>query len=88
VARLHRKGRFGLSNNQSRLPNQCPSERWQRKDAIKLKSKDANVYYRRGGAKQSKGDLDGVIADYTCAIELNPKKDQGDRLGSQQRRGL
>jgi tetratricopeptide (TPR) repeat protein len=30
-------------------------------------------YYNRGLAKQDKGDLDGAIADYNRAIELDPK---------------
>jgi len=35
--------------------------------------KDAGAYYNRGIAKSDKGDLDGAIADYDRAIELNPK---------------
>lgn len=30
-------------------------------------------YYNQGGAKQTKDDLDGAIADYNHAIELDPK---------------
>jgi len=33
----------------------------------------AEQYYRVGIAKKAKGDLDGAIADYTKAIELNPR---------------
>jgi len=32
-----------------------------------------DAYYNRGAAKIEKGDLDGAIADYNRAIELNPK---------------
>ena len=34
---------------------------------------DASAYYNRGNAKDDKGDLDGAIADYNRAIELDPK---------------
>src|ERR1043166_1930531 len=34
---------------------------------------DANAYNNRGNAKDAKGDLDGAIADYDRAIELDPK---------------
>ena len=34
---------------------------------------DAIAYYNRGNAKDDKGDLDGAIADYNRAIELDPK---------------
>jgi len=34
---------------------------------------DATNYYNSGCAESSKGDLDGAIADYNKAIELNPK---------------
>jgi tetratricopeptide (TPR) repeat protein len=30
-------------------------------------------YINRGWAKRAKGDFDGAIADYSKAIELNPK---------------
>lgn len=30
-------------------------------------------YYNRGVERQNKGDLDGAVADYTKAIELDPK---------------
>jgi tetratricopeptide (TPR) repeat protein len=30
-------------------------------------------YYNRGNAEKAKGDLDGAIADYTRAIELDPR---------------
>jgi tetratricopeptide (TPR) repeat protein len=33
----------------------------------------AAAYNNRGGAKARKGDLDGALADYTRAIELDPK---------------
>ena len=33
----------------------------------------ARAYGNRGIAKQAKGDLDGAIADYDRAIELDPK---------------
>ena len=36
-------------------------------------SQDAIVYYGRGLAKSTKGDQDGAIADFSRAIELNPK---------------
>ena len=36
-------------------------------------SQDATVYYGRGLAKSAKGDQDGAIADFSKAIELNPK---------------
>ena len=36
-------------------------------------SQDAIVYYGRGLAKSTKGDQDGAIADFSKAIELNPK---------------
>src|ERR1700719_1626676 len=36
-------------------------------------SQDAIVYYGRGLAKSTKGDQDGAIADFSQAIELNPK---------------
>jgi tetratricopeptide (TPR) repeat protein len=36
-------------------------------------SQDAIVYYGSGLAKSTKGDLDGAIADFSKAIELNPK---------------
>src|SRR5437763_8310728 len=35
--------------------------------------KEANAYSNRGIAKQAQGDLSGAIADYTRAIELDPK---------------
>src|SRR5215468_2684176 len=43
-----------------------------------LSNPEANVQYAatyidRGLAKQKKGDLDGAMADYNKAIELNPK---------------
>src|SRR6266540_4310772 len=34
----------------------------------------APYYNNRGLARQAKGDLDGTIADYNCAIELSPKQ--------------
>ncbi len=34
---------------------------------------DASAYNNRGNAKKDKGDLDGAIADYNRAIELDPK---------------
>jgi tetratricopeptide (TPR) repeat protein len=37
------------------------------------KTTSAVDYYNRGNAKKAKGDLDGAIADYNRAIELNPK---------------
>jgi tetratricopeptide (TPR) repeat protein len=33
----------------------------------------AEQHYRGGIAKKANGDLDGAIADYTKAIELNPR---------------
>src|SRR5947209_1204907 len=33
----------------------------------------AEQYYRSGIAKKASGDLDGAIADYTKAIEINPR---------------
>jgi hypothetical protein len=33
----------------------------------------ARLRFNRGGAKQTKGDLEGAIADDNQAIELNPK---------------
>src|SRR5258705_124712 len=33
----------------------------------------ANEYINRGNARYGKGDLDGALADYDKAIELNPK---------------
>jgi hypothetical protein len=36
-------------------------------------SQDAIVYYGRGLAKSTKGDQDGAIADFSKAIDLNPK---------------
>lgn len=41
--------------------------------AIKVDSKDAEGWNDRGIARQTRGDLDGAIADYTRAIELDPK---------------
>ena len=35
--------------------------------------RDAEAHKNRGNAYLAKGDLDGVIADYTKAIEINPK---------------
>src|SRR5436305_1148236 len=35
--------------------------------------KEANAYNKRGIAKGVKGDIDGAIADFTRAIELDPK---------------
>jgi tetratricopeptide (TPR) repeat protein len=35
--------------------------------------KEANAYNERGIAKGVKGDIDGAIADYTRAIELDPR---------------
>ena len=37
--------------------------------------KSAEVYFQSALQKQNKGDLDGAIADYTKAIELNPSPD-------------
>src|SRR5882672_733369 len=37
------------------------------------KSHTATAYYNRGIAKGAKGDLDGAIADYDRAIELDPR---------------
>ena len=34
----------------------------------------ANDYVKSGYAKAKKGDLDGAIADFNRAIELDPKK--------------
>ncbi len=34
---------------------------------------DASAYNNRGNAKKDKGDLDGAIADFNRAIELDPK---------------
>jgi len=36
-------------------------------------SKDANLYYNRGHAYGEKGQYDQEIADYTMAIEIDPK---------------
>ena len=33
----------------------------------------ADDFFNSGLARQTKGDLDGAIADYSKAIELNPK---------------
>ena len=33
----------------------------------------APYYNKRGLAREAKGDHDGAIADYNCAIDLNPK---------------
>jgi tetratricopeptide (TPR) repeat protein len=40
-------------------------------DAIARTTADA--YNNRGFAKQTKGDLEGAIADYSRALELNPR---------------
>jgi len=62
-------------------------------NATQLKS-DADAYCNRGYAKQSQGDLQGAIADYSKAIELKPdfalayiargnaKQSQGDFQGA------
>ena len=36
-------------------------------------SQDAIVYYGHGLAKSTKGDQDGAIADFSQAIELDPR---------------
>jgi hypothetical protein len=44
-------------------------------DHSKAIERDANLakaYCDRGGANQLKGDVDGGIADFNYAIELNP----------------
>ena len=38
-----------------------------------VRAQDAFAYAKSGEAKSDKGDLDGAIADYTLAIQLNPK---------------
>jgi tetratricopeptide (TPR) repeat protein len=35
--------------------------------------KSAEQYYRSGISKKAKGDLDGAIADYSKAVEINPR---------------
>jgi Flp pilus assembly protein TadD len=54
----------------------------------------AGDFFNRGNAEKAKGDLDGVIADYNRAIELDPKnadtyigrgnarKAKGDKVGA------
>jgi tetratricopeptide (TPR) repeat protein len=37
-----------------------------------LDPKLAALYYNRGNVKFRKGDLDGAMADYNQAIQLNP----------------
>ena len=63
------------------------SGRWQGADLVW-------AYNNRGNAKRGKGDLDGALADYTRALELNPqdakaynnrgnaKQDKGDLDGA------
>jgi tetratricopeptide (TPR) repeat protein len=41
--------------------------------AIQLNPNNARAYRNRGNAKRNKGDLDGAIADFNRAIELNAK---------------
>jgi tetratricopeptide (TPR) repeat protein len=41
--------------------------------AIREFPRDVEVYKNRGSAYQVKGDLDRAIADYTMAIEIDPK---------------
>src|SRR5205814_265023 len=43
------------------------------RQASQQKLKEANAYNKRGIAKGVKGDIDGAIADFTRAIELDPK---------------
>ena len=38
-----------------------------------VRAQDAEAYINRGNAKSDKGDLDGAIADYSQAIQLDPK---------------
>ena len=40
---------------------------------LNLTRDDANIYNNRGIAKISMKDIDGAIADYTKALEINPK---------------
>ena len=53
---------LNLSSNQ---PSPLP-------EAIKLNPNFALAYNNRGNVKSKKGDLDGAMADYNQAIELNP----------------
>ncbi len=43
---------------------------------VSSNSKEATTYSERGTLKDEKGDFDGAIADYTRAIELDPKFSQ------------
>ena len=40
---------------------------------IELDPKNPRAYYNRGNAKQAKGDLEGAMADFNRAIELDPR---------------
>ncbi len=40
--------------------------------ALKLNSKDADTYYKRGLARYHLGDYEEAIADYTQVIQINP----------------
>ena len=40
----------------------------------------ADAYYNRGNAKRKSEDYQGAIADYTEAIEINPR--HGDAYGN------
>jgi tetratricopeptide (TPR) repeat protein len=42
---------------------------------IKVDSRAAWAYFKRGNAYQAKGELDRAIADYGKALELGPKND-------------
>jgi tetratricopeptide (TPR) repeat protein len=41
-----------------------------------VSEKNAKYYYQSGNVKRARGDYQGAIADYTRAIELNPKFDK------------
>jgi len=45
-------------------------------------------YYSRGTVEQTKGDLDGAIADYSQAIQRDPKLAAADRNLARIKQGL
>jgi tetratricopeptide (TPR) repeat protein len=51
-------------------------------DAIRLKPKDANGYYKRGVRYEELGESEKAIADFTKAIELNDQRAYVNRATS------
>src|ERR1700733_10454714 len=68
---------FGLSNALSSYEYLQSGERdgiqgWKQFIHIENQPVSAEDYNNRGGAKHAKGDLDGALADFNKAIELDP----------------